>query len=52
VDGDANENLYRRKVVPQQILKGQDVIMPDGAKPLLDAIERATAKEAEQKKQR
>jgi SH3 domain-containing YSC84-like protein 1 len=49
VDGDANENLYRRKVGPQQILDGQGIRMPDEAKPLVKAITDATAKAAVQK---
>ena len=46
VDGDANENLYRQKVKPQQILKGQGITMPQEAKPLIAAIRQATAKAA------
>ncbi len=49
VDGDANENLYRQKVKPQQILKGEGITMPDEAKPLIKALKQATAKAAEQK---
>jgi lipid-binding SYLF domain-containing protein len=47
VDGDANENLYARKVTSQQILQG-GVTMPDEAKPLIAQIKKATAKAAEQ----
>lgn len=47
VDGDANENLYGRKVTSQQILQG-GVTMPDEAKPLIAQIRKATAKAAEQ----
>ena len=47
VDGDANENLYGRKVTSQQILQGE-VTMPDEAKPLIAQIRKATAKAAEQ----
>lgn len=50
VDGDANENLYRKKVGPQQILDGEGITMPDKAKPLLKAISDATARAAEQKR--
>ena len=50
VDGDANENLYRKKVGPQQILDGQGVTMPDEAKPLIKAIKDATASAAVQKR--
>jgi lipid-binding SYLF domain-containing protein len=50
VDGDANENLYGERVKPQQILKGEGVMMPDEAKPLIAAIKQATAKAAEQEK--
>jgi lipid-binding SYLF domain-containing protein len=46
VDGDANENLYGEKVRPQQILNG-GVTMPPEAKPLVEAIQRATAKARE-----
>ena len=47
VDGDANENLYGRKVTSQQILQGE-VTMPDEAKPLIAQIRKATAKAAQQ----
>jgi SH3 domain-containing YSC84-like protein 1 len=47
VDGDANENLYGKKVKPQEILNGQGVTMPPEAKPLIEAIQRATAKAKE-----
>jgi SH3 domain-containing YSC84-like protein 1 len=47
VDGDANENLYREKVRPEQILQGE-VTMPDEAKPLIAEIKQATTKAAEQ----
>ncbi|HTC91889.1 MAG TPA: lipid-binding SYLF domain-containing protein [Terriglobales bacterium] len=50
VDGDADENLYREKVRPQQILKGEGIAMPDEAKPLIAAIQQATAKAAELEK--
>jgi lipid-binding SYLF domain-containing protein len=48
VDGDANENLYGEKVRPQQILNGEGITMPDEAKPLIAALEQATAKAAKQ----
>ncbi len=50
VDGDANENLYGEKVSPQQILKGEGITVPDAAKPLIEAIQQASAKAAEEKK--
>ncbi len=50
VDGDADKNLYREKVRPQQILKGEGITMPDEAKPLIAAIKQATEKAAELKK--
>jgi lipid-binding SYLF domain-containing protein len=50
VDGDANENLYGEKVSPQQILKGEGIAVPDAAKPLIEAIQQAAAKAAEEKK--
>jgi lipid-binding SYLF domain-containing protein len=46
VDGDANKNLYGEKVAPEQILKG-DVTMPEQAKPLIEALKRATEKAKE-----
>jgi SH3 domain-containing YSC84-like protein 1 len=50
VDNDADENLYREKVRPQQILKGEGITMPDEAKPLIAAIKHATAKAEELEK--
>jgi len=50
VDGDADKNLYREKVRPQQILKGEGITMPDEAKPLIATIQKATAKAAELEK--
>jgi SH3 domain-containing YSC84-like protein 1 len=50
VDGDANENLYGKKVGSEQILRGQGISMPDEAKPLIAALKRATANAAEQEK--
>lgn len=50
VDGDANENLYRQKVRPQQILDGEGITMPGEAKPLIKAISDATARAAVQKR--
>jgi lipid-binding SYLF domain-containing protein len=50
VDGDANENLYRRKVGPQQILDSEGIMMPGEAKPLIKAIEAGRATAAEQKR--
>jgi len=49
VDGDANENLYREKLPPEQILKGK-VPMPDEAKSLIETLTQVTKKAAEQKK--
>jgi SH3 domain-containing YSC84-like protein 1 len=50
VDGDANADLYGKKVGPQQILNGKGITMPDEAKPLNQAIKRATAKAVQEKK--
>lgn len=49
-DGDANENLYGEKVTAQQIIKGQGITSPEEARPLIEELERATAKAAEEKK--
>ena len=50
VDGDGNENLYRHKIRPQQILDGEGIMMPDEAKPLIRAIEKARARAGELEK--
>jgi SH3 domain-containing YSC84-like protein 1 len=50
VDGDANENLYRQKIGPRQIRNGEGITMPDEAKPLIQAIEKARARAAEQER--
>jgi SH3 domain-containing YSC84-like protein 1 len=46
VDGDANENLYGKEVSPEQILKGEGIMMPDQAKPLIETLTQATKKAA------
>src|SRR5262249_18377177 len=43
-DDDANKNLYGTKVTSEQIVKGQGVIMPEEAKPLIDSLTAATNK--------
>ncbi len=43
-DGDANDNLYGKKVTPEQIVKGQGIEMPAVAKPLIETLTTATAK--------
>ena len=48
VDGDANENLYGKKVSARQILNSDGITMPGEAKPLVAALKQATAKAAEQ----
>lgn len=50
VDGDANENLYGKKVSPQQILNGGGVTIPDEAKSLIEELKQATAKAADEKR--
>lgn len=49
VDGDANKDLYGEKVTPQQILSGS-VTMPEQAKPLVEALQRANEKASAEKK--
>ena len=41
-DGGANENLYGRKVTPQEIMAGK-VTMPPEATPMIDALTAQTA---------
>jgi len=48
VDDDANKNLYRKNVTPEQIVQG-NVTMPDAAKPLVEELTQAAAKSAEEK---
>lgn len=43
-DGDANDNLYGKKVTTQQIVKGQGIVVPEVAKPLIETLTTATAK--------
>jgi lipid-binding SYLF domain-containing protein len=50
VDGDANQNLYGEKVTSEQILQSEGITMPQEAKPLLAALQQATAKAVEQNK--
>jgi len=42
-DGDANDNLYGKKVTTQQIVKGQGIAVPEAAKPLIETLTTATA---------
>lgn len=48
-DGDADEALYGEKIKPAQIINGH-VPMPEEAKPLIAAINQATARAARQNK--
>ncbi len=41
-DGDANDNLYGKKVTSDQIVKGQGITMPPEAKPLIESLTTAT----------
>jgi SH3 domain-containing YSC84-like protein 1 len=50
VDGDANQNLYGEKVSSEQILQSEGIRMPEEAKPLITALQQATAKAVEQNK--
>ncbi len=43
-DGDANDNLYGKKVTSDQIVKGQGITMPEVAKPLIETLTTATTK--------
>lgn len=43
-DGDANDNLYGKKVTSEQIVKGQGIVVPEVAKPLIETLTTATAK--------
>jgi lipid-binding SYLF domain-containing protein len=43
-DGDANDNLYGKKVTSEQIVKGQGIAVPEVAKPLIETLTTATAK--------
>jgi SH3 domain-containing YSC84-like protein 1 len=49
VDGDANKDLYGEKLSAQQILSGA-AMMPEEAKPLVDALTAASVKATESKK--
>lgn len=42
-DGDANDNLYGKKVTSEQIVKGQGIAVPEVAKPLIETLTTATA---------
>ncbi len=42
-DGDANDNLYGKKVTSEQIVKGQGIVVPEAAKPLIETLTTATA---------
>lgn len=42
-DGDANDNLYGKKVTSEQIVKGQGIVVPEVAKPLIETLTTATA---------
>ena len=43
-DGDANDNLYGKKVTSEQIVKGQGIVVPEVAKPLIETLTTATTK--------
>ena len=43
-DGDANDNLYGKKVTSDQIVKGQGIVVPEVAKPLIETLTTATTK--------
>lgn len=49
VDNDANHNLYGEKITAEQILKRGGVTMPEGAKALVDTLNRFSEKAAQSK---